>query len=121
MAPVLGASQGIAFIVSYTLVCDAIAKACSSPQTAEINIGSREGTLMKWVHIGQAEGLAIVLIAAAVDTQMRPAILAGGLLAMAVTEAEYLYAKRSGKNNPGPSTEQDYSEENEDASIQVYS
>jgi hypothetical protein len=101
-----GGSNAIALIVSYTLQCDVIAKACSSPQTAEINIDSRADTLMKWVNIGTVEGLIVIGIAAFVEKDTRNAVLAGGILATVVTYGEYLYAKKSGLENPGPSTEQ---------------
>jgi hypothetical protein len=101
----LADSQGVAFIVSYAMVSDVIAKCCSSPQTAEINIDSREGTLMKWVNIGTAEAAAVVVVAGIADPPMRNAILIGGGLALAVTYAEYVYARRSGLANPGPGTE----------------
>lgn len=100
-----GGSNGIAFIVAYGVICEAIAKDVSSPQTAELNIQTREKTLLKWVHVGQVEGAAIIVIAAVVDKQHRNAIIAGGVLAMVVTELEYLYAKKSGLENPGPATE----------------
>jgi len=61
------ASFGIAFLVAAALVDEKIAKDVSSPQTAEINIRKREGTLMKWVHIGQAEAALFIAIAAAAD------------------------------------------------------
>lgn len=99
-------SNAIALLVAYTLQCDVIAKACSSPQTAEINIDARADTLMKWVKIGTVEGLAVIGIAAFVEKDTRAAILTGGLLATVVTYGEYMYAKKSGLENPGPSTEQ---------------
>jgi hypothetical protein len=101
----LAGSQGVAFIVSYAMVSDVVAKCCSSPQTAEINIDAREGTLMKWVNIGMAEAAGVVAVAAFADAPMRNAILWGGGIALAVTYAEYVYAKRSGLANPGPGTE----------------
>jgi hypothetical protein len=101
----LAGSQGVAFVVSYAMVSDVIAKCCSSPQTAEINADVRAGTLMKWVNVGTAEAAVVVLIAAAADPPMRNALLWGGGLALAVTYGEYLYAKRSGLANPGPGTE----------------
>ena len=51
-------SDGIAFLVSAGIVYEIIAAACSSPQTTEINAGTRADTLMKWVHIGLAQPLA---------------------------------------------------------------
>ena len=98
-------SNGIAFIVAYTVVCDVIAKACSSPQTAEINASSRSETLMKWVNIGTIEAACVVAVAAYIDPQFRPAIIAGGLLAVIVTYGQYLHAKRAGLASDLPGTE----------------
>lgn len=105
MALHLNASNGIAFLVSYGLVCEAIAKDNSSPQTTEINASTRAETLMKWVHLGQAESLMVIAIAAYIDKKHRVPILAGGFLGMAVTEAQYLHAKQSGLAKAGPPTE----------------
>jgi hypothetical protein len=106
VALALGQSNGIAFLVAYGITCEAIAKDVSSPQTAEMNIRKRARTLMKWVHIGQTESLFVVVIAAAIDKKHRNAIIAGGVLGMAITEIEYVYAKQSGLTNPGPPTEE---------------
>lgn len=92
-------SSGVAFIVAATCMADIIAKACSSPQTAEININKRADTLMKWVTIGIVEGLLFIFIAAAIDKKYRGAILAGGLLELAITYLEYAHAKASGLSN----------------------
>jgi len=105
MANSLAGSQGVAFLVAYGIACEILAKVCSSPQTAEINIESRQETLFKWVHIGQIETGVMIIVAAMVDSPYRGAILAGGFLAMGVNEIEYQYAKKSGLANPGPSTE----------------
>jgi hypothetical protein len=98
--------NGVAFLVSAGIVYEIIAKACSSPQTTELNASTRAGTLMKWVHIGQAEAAALLIIAAYIDKKHRAAILSGGILAMVVTEAEYLHAKKAGLSKPGVPTEQ---------------
>jgi hypothetical protein len=98
--------NGVAFLVSAGIVYEIIAKACSSPQTTELNAATRAPTLMKWVHIGQAEAACLLLIAAYIDKKHRPAILGGGILAMVVTEAEYLHAKQAGLSKPGVATEQ---------------
>lgn len=97
---------GIAFIISYTMCGEIMAKDVSSPQTTELNAGARAPTLMKYVHIGQVESLAIIGLAAYWDKSYRQPILWGGLLGVAVNEALYLYAKHQGINNPGPPTEQ---------------
>lgn len=94
-----GKSNGIAFVVGAGLVFEVIAFACSSPQTAEINIRKREGTLMKWVHLGQGLSLASILIAAAIDPEHRRALLAGGFFAMASAEGFYIHARAAGLRN----------------------
>lgn len=98
-------SAGIAFLVSAGIVAELTAKACSSPQTVEINAGTRADTLMKWVNIGMIEGAVFVAIAVMLDDRMRWPFILGGAAEIAVTYAEYIHAKRSGLRNAGPSTE----------------
>lgn len=105
MALISGESDGIAFLVSAGLVYEAIAKACSSPQTTEINADKRAPTLMKWVNIGTLEGLLLVGIAAYLDREHPVPFLLGGGLAAGITYAEYVYAKKAGLANGGASTE----------------
>jgi hypothetical protein len=92
-------------LIAAGLTYEAIAKACSSPQTAELNADKRAPTLMKWVNIGTIEALVLVAIAAVIDPKHRLEILAGGGIAATVTYIEYLHAKSSGQKNPGPPTE----------------
>lgn len=99
------AGDGIAFLVSAGIMAEIIAKACSSPQTLEINASTRAGTLWKWVNIGLVEGVLFVVLAAIIDKKHRNAILAGGALEAVITWAEYMHGKRSGLKNPGPGTE----------------
>jgi len=108
-------SFGIAFIVSYTLCGDVMAKDVSSPQTTELNAGARAPTLMKYVHIGQIESAAVISIAAAADKTYRKPILLGGILAIAVNELLYQYAKKQGLEKPGVPTE-DHSNGNQEYS-----
>jgi len=98
-------SWGVAFLVAATFMADIVAKACSSPQTAEINAGARAGTLMKWVNVGLLEGAALVAVALAVDKKYRVPILLGAAAEGIITWAEYAHAKRSGLANGGPPTE----------------
>lgn len=98
--------DGIAFLVSAGLVYEAIAAACSSPQTMEINAKARESTLMKWVHLGVVQALAFVAIAAYVDKQHRAAILAGGGIAAVAMYGQYVHAKAAGLASNAPGTEQ---------------
>lgn len=104
-----GGIAGVAFIIGYLASADLLAKDVSSPQTTEINIRKREDTLMKWVHVGQVETAGVIIIAAAIEggnPRVRNALLLGGALGMLVSELEYMHAKKSGKNNPGPETEE---------------
>jgi uncharacterized membrane protein len=107
MALSLGSgSRAIAFLVAAGIVYEIIAKACSSPQTTELNAPKRAPTLMKWVNIGTAEAAVFVAIAAALEKDTRGAVLLGGTLAAVITYAEYAYAKQSGLRNGGPPTEE---------------
>lgn len=101
----LKGANGVAFLVSAGLVYEAIAAACSSPQTMEINAKARAGTLMKWVHLGVGQAALFVAIAAWVDKPHRTAILAGGILAGALMYAQYMHAKASGLASCEPGTE----------------
>ncbi len=98
-------SWGVAFLVSATFVADIVAKACSSPQTTEINADVRADTLMKWVNIGLIEAVALVCIALLVDEKYRMPILLGASAEALITWAEYAHAKASGLRNGGASTE----------------
>src|SRR5690242_16222898 len=99
------AGVGIAFLVGAATAAEFIAKACSSPQTTELNAAQRAGTLMKWVHIGQVEAGTFIAIAAVIDPVFAVAFIAGGALEMVVTEFQYLHAKKAGIASGGPPTE----------------
>jgi hypothetical protein len=101
----VSASWGIAFLVGAGAMAEFTAKACSSPQTVEINADKRSGTLMKWVNVGLIEGAAIIAVAVAVDKKNRNPIFYGALMEAIITFAEYVYAKRSGLASPGEGTE----------------
>lgn len=98
-------SDGVAFLVSAGVMYEIIAAACSSPQTTELNAGARAGTLMKWVNLGVAQGVAFVAIAAVCDRRHAKPILAGGGLAAVLLYAQYAHARRSGLASGGPPTE----------------
>lgn len=100
------ASFGIAFLVSAGIVAEIVAKACSSPQTTELNADSRAPTLMKWVNIGMAEAALFVAAAAMFDPAHRVPILLGGIAEGAITYAEYIHGKRAGLASGEPGTEQ---------------
>lgn len=103
-AALIGADDAITFMVSAGLVYEIIAAACSSPQTAEINAGTRAVTLMKWVKIGLVQAGVFVAIAAWLDKKRWPAIF-GGTLAGALMWAQYQYAMRCGLASAEPGTE----------------
>lgn len=100
-----GSSAGVAFLVSAGVMYEIIAAACSSPQTTELNAATRAGTLMKWVHLGVAQGVLFVGAAAAFDRANRVPILAGGGAAAVLLYAQYAHAKRAGLAAGGPPTE----------------
>lgn len=101
-------ASGVAFLVAGGLVYEIIAFACSSPQTAEINIRKRGDTLMKWVHLGQGLAAVTIAIAAAIDRRHIVPILAGGIFAMASAEAFYVHAAQSGMAKPGQAETEQY-------------
>lgn len=98
-------SSGIAFLVSAGVMYEVIAAACSSPQTTEINAAQRADTLMKWVHLGVAQGVLLVALAAAFDRAHATPILLGGALAAALLYAQYVHARAAGLASGQPGTE----------------
>lgn len=98
-------SWGIAFLVSAGIMAEIVAKACSSPQTAELNADKRAPTLMKWVHIGLVEGAVFVAAAALFDKKHRVPIILGGVAEAVITYAEYQHGKIAGLNSCEPGTE----------------
>ena len=99
------ASWGIAFLVSAGIVAEIVAKACSSPQTTELNADKRAPTLMKWVNIGMIEAAAFVAVAAILDRRHRIPIIFGGVAEGVITYAEYLHGKKAGLGSGQPGTE----------------
>jgi hypothetical protein len=99
------ASWGIAFLVSAGIVAEIVAKACSSPQTTELNADKRAPTLMKWVNIGMLEAAAFVFVAAWLDRRHRIPIILGGVAEGVITYAEYLHGRSAGLASGAPGTE----------------
>lgn len=92
--------------IAYLGVKDIYSADNSSPQTTEINARHRVSTLMKWVNIAAVESLSIVLIlAAAAPRGHKRWPFMGGILALVVTYAQYLYAKACGVQSDEPPTE----------------
>ena len=100
-----GSSAGVAFLVSSGIVYEIIAAACSSPQTTEINAGTRAPTLMKWVHLGLVQAAGFVALAAIIDPRNSGPILSGGILAGGLMYWQYCHAMKSGLASGEPGTE----------------
>lgn len=98
-------AAGIAFLVAAGSMAEFIAKACSSPQTTELNADARAPTLMKWVNLGVAEGVFMTGVAFYLSPEVGGAFIMGAGLELAITYAEYLYARRSGLASSAPGTE----------------
>lgn len=101
----ISGQDGVAFLVSAGIVYEIIAAACSSPQTAEINAGTRAATLMKWVHIGSVQAVLFVTAAAMIDRKHAKSILLGGSLAWLIMYGCYWHAKKAGLASSLPGTE----------------
>lgn len=99
-----GSSTALTIAVYAALVYDIISATNSSPQTTEINAGTRAQTLMKWVHLGLAQAAVFVIIGMYLHPKRWPPLLGGGL-AGGLLYFQYLHARDSGLNNPGPGTE----------------
>jgi hypothetical protein len=100
--------NGVAFLVSAGIVYEIIAAACSSPQTTEINAGTRAPTLMKWVYIGMGQAALFIAIAAYIDRKRSTAIIWGGILAGTLMFIQYTHAKSAGLASSKPGTETNY-------------
>jgi hypothetical protein len=98
-------SWGIAFLVAAGIVAEIVAKACSSPQTTELNADTRAPTLMKWVNVGMIEAALFVAAAAYFDPVHRVPIIMGGASEGAITYLQYLHAKQAGLASSKPGTE----------------
>lgn len=99
------AGNGLAFLISAEVVATFVAKACSSPQTTELNADKRAPTLMKWVNIGMVEAALFVAIAAWIDKKHRAGFIAGGVLEGVITYAEYIHGRNAGLASGAPGTE----------------
>lgn len=87
-------------IMMYTV----IAGTCSSPQTTEINAKSRSKTLMKWVHLGVAQGALLTAIGMYLDKRRWPPLVGAGI-AGAMLYSSYIHANASGLKSGKPGTE----------------
>lgn len=101
---ILGDEPAIEFMTASLLVYGAIAAACSSPQTTELNAAKRSDTLIKWVNIGILQAGLLVGVAATIAKHPK-AVLAGGTITAAIMYASYMHAKSAGLKNAGAPTE----------------
>jgi hypothetical protein len=115
----MSGGQGIAFVIGAASMAEFVAKACSSPQTVEINAKKRAPTMMKWVNIGIAEGALIIGATIFFDKKYAMPMILGAAAEGVITYAEYVYGKKSGLNNPGPPTEEELSAEKQN--VDTYS
>lgn len=100
----LGDDASLAFMVSAGLVYEIVAAACSSPQTTEINAGSRSKTLMKWVWLGLGQAALFTAVAAHMSKQPK-AVIAGAVTAAGLMLLSYQHAKEAGLSSDAPGTE----------------
>jgi len=100
------AGKGIAFVIGAASMAEFVAKACSSPQTVEINAKKRAPTMMKWVVIGLAEGALLIGVTIFFDKKYSGALIAGAVVEGIITYAEYVHGRNAGLTSPEPGTEE---------------
>lgn len=109
MADGLGNGSGaVTMAVFATLMYDIISATNSSPQTTEINARARSETLMKWVHLGLAQGFLFVGLGAWLELRAgRSALmpLLGGGVAAGLLYGQYRHARSAGLASTAPGTE----------------
>lgn len=92
--------------IAYLGVKDIYSADNSSPQTTELNAKHRAPTLMKWVNIAAVESAFVVLLLMATAPRGHKRYpFIGGILALAVTYGQYIYAKACGLASSEPVTE----------------
>lgn len=99
-------TDALAFGVAYLGVKDIYSADNSSPQTTELNAKKRAPTLMKWVNIAGVESIALVWVMtmASLPGHRKWPVL-GGVMGLAVTYGQYLYAKMCGLQSMEDGTE----------------
>jgi|ERR1700733_2376742 len=99
-------SAGLAFGIYAALGYDVMSATNSSPQTTELFASDRSSTLMKWVHIGGIQGLALGVFGSLLEKSAWPLI--GISVATGIMYAEYIHANASGQKTPPPQNASDY-------------
>lgn len=91
------ATGAILLAVYATLALDAYSSLCSSPQTTELFAKDREATLMKYVYISDAAGLAIGVGGAVFSKSCWP--LVGAAIVVGGMHLLYRHAANAGKTS----------------------
>jgi hypothetical protein len=99
MAGMVGGNRALEFGVYAALGYDVMSATNSSPQTTELFASDRSGTLMKWVHIGAVQGLALGAFGSYLEKSPWPFI--GCASALLILYAEYRHADASGRSGQG--------------------
>lgn len=86
------------------LTYDIISATNSSPQTTEINAGTRADTLMKWVRLGLAQAALFATMGVLLDKRRWPPLLGSGL-AGGLLWVQYVHARDAGLASVEPGTE----------------
>lgn len=105
MESMSGTSYAVVMAIYATLMYDVISATNSSPQTTEINASLRADSLMKWVHLGLAQGAAFAVLGMILEPKHRSAPLVGAGLAGGLMYVQYMHALQSGLESKEPATE----------------
>jgi hypothetical protein len=94
-------------MISVAVAAELVFQLCgcnlSSPQTNELNAGSRAPTLNKWINLTNGEAIGWVLFLCWLDESLWPA-LGGGIAGLSMW-LKYRYAINAGMKNAEPGTE----------------
>ena len=93
----VGGGPGLQFGVYAALGYDVMSATNSSPQTTELFASDRSSTLMKWVHIGAVQGLALGAFGSFLERSPWPFI--GCATALGIMYWEYQHANSSGQKD----------------------
>ena len=103
MADTLPVAAAFKVAVAAEMIYQLVGSNMSSPQTAELNAGSRAATIGKWVNLTNAEAVAWIAFLAWLDKSWYWVL--GGGLALLGMYLKYKYAISSGLKNSAPGTE----------------
>ena len=98
-----GSTAAILLGIYGTLALDAYSAFCSSPQTTEINIETREDSLMYWVKMGGLFGIGAGGVATLISGEIWP--LVGATAVSVLLWFMYKHAANRGRASAAPPTE----------------